>query len=97
MFLGLLDPDSLVRGTYSDPDPCIIKQKSKKILDSYCFVIYLSLFMLDIDVHVPKSNKQTWRLEIAGLEPDLDPEARILGYGSAKMSRIRNIDFFIFH
>jgi hypothetical protein len=27
MFLGLLDPDSLVRGPDSDPDPSIIKQK----------------------------------------------------------------------
>jgi hypothetical protein len=27
MFLGLLDPDPLVRGTAPDPDPSIIKQK----------------------------------------------------------------------
>jgi hypothetical protein len=27
MFLGLLDPDLLVRGTDPDPDPSIIKQK----------------------------------------------------------------------
>ncbi len=27
MFLGLLDPDPLVRGTDPDPDPFIIKQK----------------------------------------------------------------------
>jgi hypothetical protein len=47
-FSSVADPDPLVRGTYSVPDPCIIKQKSKKTLDSYCFVIYLSLFMLDI-------------------------------------------------
>jgi hypothetical protein len=31
MFLGLLDPDP-------DLDPSITKQKSKKNLDSYCFV-----------------------------------------------------------
>jgi hypothetical protein len=36
MFLGLPDPDSLVRGM--DPDPSIIKQNSKKNLDSYCVV-----------------------------------------------------------
>jgi hypothetical protein len=39
MFLGLLDPDPLVRG--SDPDPSIISKNSKKNLDSYgtyCFV-----------------------------------------------------------
>jgi hypothetical protein len=40
MFLGFLDPDPdlLVRGTDPDPDPSIIKQKSEKNLDSYCFV-----------------------------------------------------------
>jgi hypothetical protein len=38
MFMGLPDPDPLVRGTDLDPDPSIIKQKSKKHLDSYCFV-----------------------------------------------------------
>jgi hypothetical protein len=35
MFLGLPDPDPLVRGT--DPDPSIIKN-SKKNLDSYSSV-----------------------------------------------------------
>jgi hypothetical protein len=34
---GLLDPDPLVRGT--DPDPSIIKKKSKKNLDSHCFLL----------------------------------------------------------
>jgi hypothetical protein len=38
MFLGLLDPDPLVRDTDPDPDPSIIKQNGKKNLDSYCFV-----------------------------------------------------------
>jgi hypothetical protein len=33
MFLGLLDPDLLVKGM--DPDPSNIRQKN---LDSYCFV-----------------------------------------------------------
>ena len=38
MFLGLPDPhpDTLVRDM--DPDPSIIKQNSKKNIDSYCFV-----------------------------------------------------------
>ncbi len=36
MFLGLPDSNRLVRGTDLDPDPSIIKQKSKKNLDSYC-------------------------------------------------------------
>jgi hypothetical protein len=47
MFLGLPDPDRLVRGTDLDPDPSIIKQKSKKNLDSYCFVTSLILFVFE--------------------------------------------------
>ncbi len=44
---GLLDPDpdSLERGT--DPDPSILKQNSKKILNSYCFVTSLWLFIFE--------------------------------------------------
>jgi hypothetical protein len=40
VFLGLLDPDLLVRGMDPDPglDPSIIKQNSKENLDFYCFV-----------------------------------------------------------
>jgi hypothetical protein len=44
MFLGLLvpDPDPSVKGMDPDQDPdldpSITKQKSKKNLDSYCFV-----------------------------------------------------------
>ncbi len=34
MFLGLPDPDPLIWGTDSAPDPLIIKQISKKKLDS---------------------------------------------------------------
>jgi hypothetical protein len=30
MFLGLPDPDPLVRGTDPTPDPSIVKQKKKK-------------------------------------------------------------------
>ncbi len=36
MFVGLPDPDPLVRGT--DPDPSIIKQNIKKNLYFSCFV-----------------------------------------------------------
>jgi hypothetical protein len=35
MFLGLSDPDPLVKDTYTDPDPSVIKQKSKKNNDFY--------------------------------------------------------------
>jgi hypothetical protein len=49
MFLGLLDPnpDPLVGGMDSDPalDPSIIKQNSKKTLDSYCFATSFLLFI----------------------------------------------------
>ncbi len=45
MFLGLLDPDPLVRGM--DPDPCIIMQNSKKNLDFYCFVTSFCFFIFE--------------------------------------------------
>jgi hypothetical protein len=52
MFLGLVDPDHLVRGTDPDPDPSIIKQNSKKSLDSYCFFTSFLLFIFENDVNV---------------------------------------------
>jgi hypothetical protein len=40
MFLGLLDPDLLVRGTDLDPDPSIMKQKKvRKTLNSYYCIL----------------------------------------------------------
>ncbi len=54
MFLGLLDPDPLVRCT--DPDPSIIKQNIKNNLDSYCFVTSSLLFIFE------KWCKYTWLL-----------------------------------
>jgi hypothetical protein len=57
MFLGLPDPDPIVRGM--DPDPSIIMQKSKKNLDSYYFVTLLDFLSLKNYVNVPsKSIKQ---------------------------------------
>jgi hypothetical protein len=57
MFLGLPDPDPLVRGMVSDPDPdldpSITKQKRKKNLDSYYFVTFLDCLSLKNDVNVP--------------------------------------------
>ncbi len=55
MFLGLLDldPDPLVKGTDRDPDPSIISKKSRKTLDSYCFVTSFDFFFLKNDVNVP--------------------------------------------
>jgi hypothetical protein len=48
MFLGLPDPDPLVRGM--DPDPSTIKQKktkkTKKNIHSSCFLIFLKTFYL---------------------------------------------------
>ena len=37
-FLGLSDPDPLVRGADLASDPSTVKQNSKKNLGSYCFV-----------------------------------------------------------
>jgi hypothetical protein len=51
MFLGLLDPDPdpSVRGMNPDPDPIWIllspSKKSKKNLDSYCFVTFFFDFL----------------------------------------------------
>ncbi len=57
MFLGLLDPDTLVRGT--DPDPSIIKQNSKKNLDSYCFELLSDFLSVKTEVNeASKSNKR---------------------------------------
>ena len=48
MFLGLLDPDPLVRGM--DPDPTLSRsQNNKKNLDFYCFVTSFSLFIYGND------------------------------------------------
>ncbi len=47
MFLGLLNPDILVRGMDPDPDPSIIKKNSKKNLDSYCLVTSFWLFIFE--------------------------------------------------
>ncbi len=66
MFLGLSDPDPLVRGMDPDPlvrgmdpDPSIIIQNSKQNLDSHHFVTLFDFFSLKYDVNVPsKSNKQ---------------------------------------
>jgi hypothetical protein len=59
MFLGLPDPDPLVRGMDPDPDPSIIMQNSKKNLDSYYFGTLFGFLSFKNDVNVPsKSNKQ---------------------------------------
>ncbi len=73
MFLGLLNPDPLIRGMDLDPDPSIIKQKYKKNIGSYCFVIFLDFLSLKNDVNVPSKviNRKNfffklvfcWRLE----------------------------------
>ncbi len=56
MFLGLPDPDPLVKGM--DPDPSIIMQNSKKNLGSYYFVTLFDFLSLKNVVNVPsKSNK----------------------------------------
>jgi hypothetical protein len=54
VFLGLLNPDQLVRGMDLDPDPGpalvpdpSIKQNSKKSLDSYYFVTSFGLVIVE--------------------------------------------------
>ncbi len=57
MFLGLPNPDPLVRGI--DPDPSIIMKNSKENLDPFYYVTLLDFFSLKNDVNEPsKSNKQ---------------------------------------
>jgi hypothetical protein len=63
MFLGLLDPDLIVRGT--DTDPSIIKQNSKKTLDSHVPVLFCVLFDFlslknDVNVTSKVTSRQTF-------------------------------------
>jgi hypothetical protein len=66
MFLGLPDPDPLVRGMDPDPDHALdpdpdtsfVYKNSKKNLDSYYFVTLFDFLSLKNDVNVAsKSNK----------------------------------------
>jgi hypothetical protein len=61
MFLGLPDPNPLVRGMDPDPAldpyPSILVQKSKKILDSYYFVTIFDFLSVKNDVNVPSKSK----------------------------------------
>ncbi len=59
MFLGLPDPDPLVRGMDPDPDPSIIMQNNgKKNLDSYYFMTLFDFLSLKNDVNVPSKSKK---------------------------------------
>jgi hypothetical protein len=58
MFLSLPDPDPLVRGMDSDPDPSIIMQNSKKNFDSYYFLSFFDFLSLKNDVNVPSKSDQ---------------------------------------
>jgi hypothetical protein len=61
MFLGLPDPDPLLRCMVPDPDPdpSITMQNSKNNLDSYYFATLFDFLSLKNDVNVSsKSNKQ---------------------------------------
>jgi hypothetical protein len=65
MFLSLPDPDPLVRGMDSDPDPSIIMQNSKKNFDSYYFLSFFDFLSLKNDVNVPsKSDKQNFLFKL---------------------------------
>jgi hypothetical protein len=59
VFLGLPDPDPLVRDMDPDPDSSSSCKNSKKNLDSYYFVTLFDFLSLKNDVNVAsKSNKQ---------------------------------------
>ncbi len=60
MFLGLPDPDLLVRGMDPDPDPDLLSasKNCKESLDSYCFVAFLDFLSLKNDVNVPSKSKK---------------------------------------
>ncbi len=68
MFLGLPDPDPLVRcmdpdpDPALDPDPSIIMQNSQKNLDSYYFVSLLDFLSLKNDVNVASQNNKQKKL-----------------------------------
>jgi hypothetical protein len=49
MFLGLLDPDPLVRGMDPDRDPC---KNSTKNLDSYFFVTLFDFLSSKNDINL---------------------------------------------
>ncbi len=51
MFLGLPDPDPIVRGTEPDPDPPIIEHKYWENLDFYCVVTSLDFLSLKNDIN----------------------------------------------
>ncbi len=58
-FLGLPDPDPLVRGMDPNPDPSIIMQDSKKNLHSYYFATLFDFLSLKNNDNVPsKRNDQ---------------------------------------
>jgi hypothetical protein len=92
MFLGLLNPDPLLRGMDLDPapDPSIVMQK-KENLDSYCLVTlldFLSLkskkqknfFLNYFFVGIMKVNDEKSRIRIPDPDPlvrGMDPRIRI--------------------
>jgi hypothetical protein len=53
MFLGLLDPDPLVRGTDPAPDPSVTKQNSKEAVFPTVFLFLYDFLSLKNDVNVP--------------------------------------------
>jgi hypothetical protein len=64
MFLGLPDPDPLVRGMDPDPDPSIItlKKYGKKNLDSFYFVTLFDFLSLKNYVNVPSNSTKQKKL-----------------------------------
>jgi hypothetical protein len=80
MFLGLPDLDPLVRGSDPAPDPSVIKQNSKKTLDSYCFATSLWLFLAwknDVNSKSNKHKKREKNLFFVGVLKVTDEKSRI--------------------
>ncbi len=61
-FWGLLDPDPLVRDTDPAAALSIIKQNSKKNLDSYCFVTSFTFFLENDVIRNKNLNKTSFLL-----------------------------------
>ena len=62
MFLGLPDPDLLVRGMDPVPDPSISCKNSKKNLDSYHFVTLFDFLSLKNYVNVASKSAEQKKL-----------------------------------
>ncbi len=100
MFLGLPDPDPIVRGMDPDPDPEQILlpscKNSEKNLDSYYFVTLYDSLKNDVNV-ASKSNKQKkfdkkkFLFHIFKVTDEISRIRRSQRYGSADPGPYQNV------